>query len=75
MQENPELAQEVKRLRTAEGHSWRALAGEISKQYPNLDIATADFGEGLISGNQVDGQLLCEAAMEYFDETNEDGWN
>ena len=73
MQKNPKLAERVKQLRVSEEYSWRGVAGQIAQEYPDI-VEPFEFG-GFVGGNQIDGIYLCEAAMEYFNEEVEDGWN
>lgn len=74
MQKDPQLAKRVRQLRISEDYSWRAVAGQIAKEYPELDINIFDW-QGFKCANQIDGMDLCSAARIYFGEEIEDGWN
>jgi hypothetical protein len=74
MEKYPQLAKRIKQLRTNEGYTWRAIAEQINKEYPKLDINTYNW-KNFTCVNQVDGIALCEAAMKYLNETIKNGWN
>ena len=74
MQKNPQLAKRVKQLRVEQEVSWGMVGQIISEEFPELKIHVATF-QGIKIGNQPIGAGLCDAAMEYFDEKTEEGWN
>jgi len=74
MQKNPQLAKRVKQLRVEQEFSWGMVGQIISEEFPELKIHVATFHEMKI-GNQLVGTELCDAAMKYFDEKIEEGWN
>lgn len=62
----------IKKLRVDKEYSWRAVARDVSAEYPELGVAgNAEYNYG----NQIDGMALCDAAMKMLGETIEDGWN
>lgn len=61
-----EQAEFIKDLRVNKDYSWRAVARDFCDKYPNMNIDR---------GNQIDGICLCDAAMKFFNETVENGWN
>jgi hypothetical protein len=64
---NEELANYIKDLRYNKRNcTWRRVADEVAEKYPEL---------GIIPGNQIEGMLLCNSAMEFLNEKFEDGWN
>lgn len=62
----------VKKLRVEKEYSWRAVARDVSAEYPELGV---DGNIDQNRGNQIDGIALCDAAMNLLGETIEDGWN
>jgi hypothetical protein len=56
-----EIASFIKETR--KNSSWRALATIVSERYPNLEI---------LSGNQLEGMELCQAAREFLKEKDWD---
>ncbi len=74
MQKNPQLAKRVKQLRVEQEVSWGMVGQIISEEFPELEIHIATF-QRIKIGNQPAGAKLCDAAMEYFNEKVEDGWN
>ena len=75
MKKNPYIAQHVRRFRIDKGYSWRCVAGEIGVRYPQLNIAMWDTDPNFPSGHQPDGMWLCDAAMRFYKESTDDGWN
>lgn len=74
IQKNPRLGQRIKQLRVNDEYTWRAVAGQIAQEYPDIGVDVVEW-YGFMGGNQIDGMTLCEAAMEYFCEEPDDGWN
>lgn len=67
-----EQAEFIRDLRINKDYSWRAVARDVSGKFPELGV------EGNVEqnrGNQIDGVALCDAAMKFFNETVDDGWN
>lgn len=62
----------IKNLRVKEGYSWRAVARDVSSEYPELRVS-GSVAENW--GSQLDGMALCKSAMYLLNETIEDGWN
>jgi hypothetical protein len=62
------LATRVKELRCGKvTHSWRRIAEIIASEYP---------GEGITSGDQMDGKWLCDDAAKLLGEDPGNGeWN
>lgn len=73
MQKNPQLTERVKQLRVKDEYTWRSVADRIAQEFPGI-IETWEY-RGILCVNQMDGIDLCDAAMEYFNEDIEDGWN
>lgn len=61
----------IKDLRINKDYSWRAIARDTKKQFPEMDIDS----DGKTYGNQIDGIRLCDLAMHFFNEKVTDGWN
>ena len=51
-------------------HSWRGVARLFAEKHPEFAK-----NHGIVSGNQICGMQLCEAAMKLLDQKPEDGWN
>ncbi len=69
------LARQVKEWRVggtpgAGTYSWRSIATLFVEKYP--EVSEHLF---IISGNQISGMYLCEAAMLKLKETVDQGWN
>lgn len=65
-------AEFIKDLRVNKDYSWRAVARDVSGEYPELGVdGSVEFNVG----NQIDGIALCDAAMKLLNEKVEDGWN
>jgi hypothetical protein len=64
------MADDIKKWRLTDEYSWRSIASVFVEKY-------AEFSEkhNIISGNQVSGVMLCDAAMIKLKETIEQGWN
>jgi hypothetical protein len=61
----PAKAYFIKSLRIECGYSWGAIAREYALKYPKEEIkVTSPYGKE-----------ICNAAMNYLDETVDDGWN
>ncbi len=54
------FAKRIKKYRIEQGNSWRGVAYEVTN------------GE---TSNQILGMFLCEKAMKFLKENNQDGWN
>jgi hypothetical protein len=67
-----EQAEFIKDLRVKNGYSWRSVARDVSAKFPELNVS-GNIEENW--GNQIDGIALCDAAMKFFNEKVEDGWN
>jgi hypothetical protein len=62
----------IKDLRVTKDYSWRAVARDVSGEYPELGVSgSVEYN----MGNQIDGIALCDAAMKLLGESIEDGWN
>lgn len=62
----------IKYIRIRLDGTWRY----VSAMYKNRYIDGKPFFDGMTNGgNQILGMDLCNAAMSYFNETPEDGWN
>jgi hypothetical protein len=69
-------ARQIKQWRVGDGpddlntHSWRSVATMFCNTYP-------EFSEehNIISGNQISGMYLCDAAMVKLKEQLNQGWN
>lgn len=66
-----EQAEFIKDLRINKEYSWRAVARDTKNKFPKMEIDS----DGETYGNQLDGIALCDAAMRYFNDTIDDGWN
>lgn len=66
-----EQAKFIKTLRVEKEYSWRAVARDTKKRFPEMDIDS----DGETYGNQIDGISLCDAAMDLLKENIQDGWN
>lgn len=64
------MARSIKIWRVEESHSWRSVAGTFVEKYPEI---SKDMN--IVSGNQISGMQLCEAAMKKLNETIDQGWN
>jgi hypothetical protein len=56
---NKTQANQIKKWRENMGMSWRRVAEEAAKAWPNLDVD---------SGNQLDGRELCTEAQKTLNE-------
>lgn len=63
-------ARKIKVWRVDEEHSWRSIASEFVKTYPEPAKEL-----NIVSGNQISGMQLCDAAMKKLKETIDQGWN
>jgi len=71
-----EIAEKVRLLRVVYGFSWRALAGKIAEEWPELNIDTHDTMGWPTCGYQSEGIALCEAAAKFFGEiSSQKPWN
>lgn len=61
----------IKKLRVEKDYTWRAVARDVSAEYPALGV---DGNIEYNYGNQIDGRALCDAAMNLLGENVEDGW-
>ena len=61
----------IKNIRVNHEYSWRAVARDTKKEFPEMNIDS----DGETYGNQLDGISLCDAAMNLLNENVEDGWN
>ena len=63
-----EMAHYIRYLRLGENYTYRAIAREIERAYPSLNI---------YSGDQWQGYELCKEAAHYFKESDkfEEIWN
>lgn len=70
----------IKYLRTRCDCTWRAVAAHFYNRY-SLDYKLKSFEERIDfntmtwGGNQIDGMMLCDEAMELLEDKVEDGWN
>ncbi len=62
----------IKYLRVRHHGTWRWVAGKWDERY-NKKIPFNE--ESTFGGNQITGMELCDAAMDYLNETIQDGWN
>lgn len=63
-------ARAVKTWRVEEEQSWRSIATLFTQKFPEESGSL-----NIISGNQISGMQLCEAAMKKLKETIDQGWN
>lgn len=63
----------IKLLRVKLGYSWRAVQREIDTRYEFKKQFNSLHTEH--SGNQIDGMINCENAMNFLNEKFENGWN
>ena len=63
-------AKKVKLWRIEEEQSWRSIATLFVEKY--VDAAKM---LNIVSGNQISGMQLCDAAMKKLKETFDQGWN
>lgn len=64
------IARDIKSWRMDEEYSWRFIATRFVEKYPDASATL-----NIISGNQISGMQLCDAAMKKLKETIEQGWN
>jgi len=65
-----EMALFIKRLRCREpfGYSWRAVSVQVYDNFPEMR-------EHVLRDSQIEGKDICDYAMKFLGENEEDGWN
>lgn len=71
----PELAAAIRRYRVSQGSSWRGVGARVHDEWPGFDVKPLSWDPQRRWVSQLDGKDICEAAMEYLKEKEEDGWN
>jgi len=67
-----EQAKHIRHMRVTCGYSWRSIARDIARLWPELGIKTHPDG----CGYQAEGMDLCQEAAEFFGEdASKDPWN
>ncbi len=65
-----DMASDVRQWRCDDDYTWRGVAHSFYEKYPEFCIE-----QGLDSGNQISGMMICEAAQKLLKQETSEGWN